>query len=296
MAGEFASFTYLSRDGLQLHGRDIAPTRDAGRPPVVCLAGLTRSAADFERLARALADHPAAPRRVVALDYRGRGGSQWDRDGSGYTLATERDDILAALARCEIAHAHFVGTSRGGLHIMALAASEHASIIRAAVLNDIGPRLEADGLARIKGYVGQMVRPASLDEAVKLLKIGAGQHFDALSPDEWRVFATTTFGEDESDLHLRYDPALARTLDAFDLTKPLPESWDAFDALRPRPVLTIRGTRSDLLSDQTLAEMAGRWPASQALRVAGQGHAPLLADAATIDAVASFLARADDQT
>lgn len=296
MAGQFSSFTYVSRDGLRLHGREIAPARDIGLAPAVCLAGLTRSSVDFERLALALAHHPAAPRRVVALDYRGRGLSQWDPDGSGYTLDREREDILAALAHLDIARAHFVGTSRGGLHIMALAASEHATVIRAAVLNDIGPRLEAEGLARIKGYVGQMVRPASLGEAIRLLKIGAGQHFDALTPDEWRVFATTTFGEDEGDLHLRYDPALARTLDAFDLAKPLPESWDAFDALKPRPVLTIRGTRSDLLSAETLARMAERWPESETLNVVGQGHAPLLADAATIDAIVRFLAHADATT
>ena len=283
---------FTSHDGLRLHARVWTPARDDGGLPAVCLPGLTRSSTDFVPLADALATGDT-PRRVVALDYRGRGLSDHDPDWQHYDLATERADMLLVLEALAIDRAHFVGTSRGGLHVMALAA-EHRDRIAAVVLNDIGPVIEAVGLMRIKGYVGRAATPASLSEAVRLMKLGdAAAGFDGLSDDEWRHMAANTFGADESDLRLRYDPQLARTMDAFDLSKPLPDSWGLFDALCPVPVFTIRGANSDLLSPETLDAMTQRWPGNRALVVPGQAHAPLLADAPTIAAVAAFLADAD---
>ena len=290
---EATSRYYRAADGLRLHVREHRPVRDGGRTPVVCLPGLTRSTADFERLARWLSTESLTPRRVLAFDYRGRGLSDHDADCRNYTLEVERSDFLDWLGSESIAAAHFVGTSRGGLHVMALAAAGKRALIRAVVLNDIGPVLEAEGLQRIKGYIGAPAAPRSLDEAIKLLKLGSGQHFDGLSADEWQVFATTTFGEDRHDLRLRYDPALARTLDGFDLTKPLPDLWGQFDALRGSPLLTIRGQNSDLLSVETLAAMTSRWPGCASVSIPGQGHAPLLADQPTISRIDAFLASAD---
>ena len=293
MGIEVRSYHYEAADGLRLHLLDIAPARDLDLLPAVCLCGLTRSARDFLPLAEALAGNALHPRRVVAFDYRGRGLSDHDADWHHYDLATERDDILRGLAQCGISRAHMIGTSRGGLHIMAMA-PQHRALIASVVFNDIGPVLEPAGLARIKGYVGRLpAPPRDHAEAIKLLKLGAAEHFDGLDPASWLHFARTTFGEDERDLGLRYDPALARTLDAFDLSQPLPDVWDLFDALRGLPVLTIRGERSDLLSEAIFEAMRVRWPGCEGKIVPGQGHAPLLVDAQTIDAVAGFLAKAD---
>jgi pimeloyl-ACP methyl ester carboxylesterase len=289
--GRSTSRFYTAADGLRLHLRDFDPGGATG-VPLVCLAGLTRSADDFEPLAEALAFGAAAPRRVVAFDYRGRGLSDHDPDWRHYDLATERGDILAGLNLCGIDHAHVLGTSRGGLHIMAMAATNHA-LFRSVILNDIGPVLEPGGLARIKSYVGRPVAPRDLREAIQLLKIGAGLHFTALSAAEWRIFATTTFGTDEADLGLRYDPALAHVLDSFDLAKPLPALWEQFDAMRGLPVLTIRGENSDLLSAETTAAMKARWDGCKTWAVPGQGHAPLLADAPSIERIAAFLTAND---
>ena len=202
-------------------------------------------------------------------------------------------DVLAGLRLCGIAAAHFLGTSRGGLHIMA-AAGQHRPLIRSAVLNDIGPVLERDGLRRIKGYIGQAAAPRTSAQAIALLKIGAGAHFTGLTDREWRLFAATTFGADEAKLGLRYDGALRHSLDGLDLSQPLPDLWAQFDALRGLPVLTIRGENSDLLSAETMRAMGERWARSETCVVAGQGHAPLLADAATIERITRFLAAADE--
>ncbi len=293
MTGTVESRFYTSDDGLTLHAFDYQPSQDHGRLPAVCLAGLTRGGVDFATLGRTLAFASATPRRVLAFDYRGRGLSDHDPDWTHYDLATERADLLQGLARLGVQNAHFVGTSRGGLHIMAMAPT-HRAMIASAVFNDIGPVLEPAGLRRIKSYVGRQVAPASFDQAIKLMKVGSAVDFDGLSPAEWRIFAATTFGEDETALRLRYDPQIARTLDAFDLDKPLPDSWALFDRLRDLPVLTLRGANSDLLSPDTLAAMGRRWPRSQTMIVPGQGHAPILADDASTARIDAFLREADD--
>jgi pimeloyl-ACP methyl ester carboxylesterase len=286
--GRGESRFYTAPDGLRLHLRDYDPGAARGTP-LVCLPGLTRSADDFAPLASRLAFGSATPRHVIALDYRGRGLSEHDPDWHHYDFATERSDILAGLDLCGIDHAHVLGTSRGGLHIMAMAAT-HRTMMQSVVLNDIGPVLEPAGLARIKSYVGRTVRPRDLEDAIQLLKVGAGVHFTALSPDEWRLFATTTFGTDPEHLGLRYDPELAHVLDTFELDKPLPALWDQFDALHGLPVLTIRGENSDLLSIETAAAMAQRWGGCDSHTVPGQGHAPLLADDLSITRIEAFLA------
>ena len=289
---ETVSHFYAAPDGLRLHCLEVRPDGAAAGRPVICLPGLTRGAGDFGVLGRALASSSTRPRRVLAFDYRGRGQSAHDADWRHYDLATERADLLAGMTLFGVERAHFVGTSRGGLNIMAMAPT-HGAMIQSVVLNDIGPVLEPAGLARIKGYVGQMARPRSIEEAIALLRSGAAQHFDGLSPNEWRHFAATTFGEDETDLRLRYDPQLARTLDGLDLDQPLPDSWALFDALRGTPILTIRGEHSDLLSRATLEMMTARWPGCESLTVAGQGHAPLLADISSIARIEAFLAAND---
>ena len=184
-------------DGLRLHVREYGSRAAASpRMPVVCLPGLARTAADFDRLARVLA---ADGRRVLALDYRGRGLSERDPDPTHYDLATESADVLATLAATQVGRAIFIGTSRGGLITMILAALQPA-LIAGAVLNDIGPVIEAEGLARIKGYVGKLPRPNSWAEAVDLLKQIAGAQFTALTDADWLDFAQLTFKEENGAL------------------------------------------------------------------------------------------------
>lgn len=284
------SHHFRSADGLTLHYREYKPAGEPALTPVVCLPGLTRTASDFALLARALAGSRTAPRRVLAFDYRGRGLSDHAQDWRQYDLPTERSDLLIGLEHAGIPSAHFIGTSRGGLHVMALAPT-HPELIRAVVLNDIGPVIEQDGLVRIKSYVGAAPDPGSIEEAVARLQRGAGAHFD-LSEPEWRYFAMTTFGG-EDGLKVRYDPDLARTLDALDLARGFPELWPQFDALAPAPLLAIRGDRSDLLSPSTFATMIARWPACQGWTVEGQGHAPLLADEPTVARIHAFFQDAD---
>ncbi len=172
-----------AQDGLKLYVRDYRPAHDAARLPVICLPGLARSGADFDELAIALADDPARPRRVLAIDSRGRGKSDYDPNPANYNLAVELGDVLAVLTALGIGPAVFVGTSRGGLLTMLLATARPAAIA-GCVLNDIGPEIDMTGLIRIKGYVGKLPEPADFAAAARITKEIMGSQFPKLRDDD----------------------------------------------------------------------------------------------------------------
>lgn len=277
-------------DGLKLHVREYG-TRDTAGLPVVCLPGLARTAADFETLAAALS---VSGRRVVALDYRGRGRSDYDPYPDNYALPVELGDVITVLTALACEPAVFVGTSRGGLITM-LMAGVRPTAIAGAVLNDIGPVLEVAGLVRIKGYVGKLPAAATFEDAAHNLARLFGSQFPRLSDEDWLAYARRAFREKNGALVPDYDVALAKALEAFDPEQPLPDLWPQFEALKPVPVLAIRGENSDLLSEATLAEMSRRHPALETLEVADQGHAPLLAEPDVISCIAAFVRRCETQ-
>ncbi len=276
-------------DGLMLRARVYGP-EVSHRLPAVCLPGLTRNSHDFDRLAHALSTGPGA-RRVVAVDYRGRGISNRDVDWRKYDVGVETGDVLSQLASLGVAKALFIGTSRGGLITMATAAVA-PDMLAGAVLNDIGPVLDRRGLERIRGYVGKLKPPSTWDEAIELLKFTTGGSFTDVTPEDWRAFAEGTWREEDGTLALTYDPALMLSFATMNFDA-LPDLWPAFEGLRSVPLLAIRGETSDLLSEETLTEMTRRHPRCATLVVPGQGHAPLLRDDAAITRIRAFLDEVD---
>jgi len=274
------------QDGLRLRVREWG-ARTAPRLPAVCLPGLARTGADFETLATALATHPTAPRRVIALDLRGRGQSDYDRNPKNYNVQVELADVLAVLTALEVASAVFVGTSRGGILAMLLAVARPTALA-GCVLNDIGPVIDPKGLVRIKSYVGKLPRVASLHEAADVLRRLFGAQFPKLTDDEWVAFARRTFKDAKGRIVPDYDAKLARVLDGVNLEKPLPALWKEFDAMARLPLMVIRGGNSDILSAATIAAMRARHPAMEAIEVPDQGHAPLLAEPDLIARIAAF--------
>jgi pimeloyl-ACP methyl ester carboxylesterase len=284
---------YVSaQDGLKLYGRDYG-SREASATPVVCLPGLTRHSGDFDVIARALAQHTEAPRRVLALDFRGRGLSGRDPDWRNYDVKIEVADTLAFLAAAGVGHAIFLGTSRGGLVTMALSAVRPA-MIRGAILNDIGPEVDARGLIRIRSYVGKLPPPRDFEEGAELLKRISADQFTAAEESDWRFYAENTWREENGRLVLSYDTALMKGLAALDLEAPLPTLWPLFEGLTPFQILVLRGANSDLLSEATVAEMQRRHPRMQSYSIVGQGHAPLLTDKPTIERVLRFVAEVEE--
>jgi pimeloyl-ACP methyl ester carboxylesterase len=285
----WSDIRFTARDGLRLYARHYASPGSIRRP-VVCLAGLTRNGRDFHDLATALARPDATGRDVYALDCRGRGGSEHDRDWKNYSLLVELNDVLDFITMKGLHDAAVIGTSRGGLLAMMMAVLRPGAM-GAAVLNDIGPVVEREGLARIIAYVGRVPLPADWREAAQLVRDMNQRQFTAVPAEQWAEVARAWFNDEKGLPTPGYDRNIAKALSLLD--GPIPQLWPQFGALARIPALVIRGANSDILSESTVAEMRARHPRLSAITVPGQGHAPLLKDGPTIAAIDDFLARSD---
>ena len=285
----FASAFVTAQDGLTLHVRRYG-SRHASAHSVVCLPGLARTAADFHPLATALAADPANPRLVLALDYRGHGQSQYDRNPKNYAIRVALADLSAVLAAFEITSAIFVGTSFGGVLAMMLAVLPPAAVA-GVILNDIGPVMEPRGLMRIKSYVGKLPIARNFEEGAEILRWLFKAQFTKLAPQDWVAFAHRTWREGHGTLVPSHDPKLARAL-SFGLEH-LPTLWDQFDALARIPLMVIRRANSDMLARPTLNAMLARRDQLEVVVIPDQGHAPLLAEPMAIRRIAAFVASCD---
>ncbi|MBB2694441.1 UNVERIFIED_ORG: pimeloyl-ACP methyl ester carboxylesterase [Rhizobium esperanzae] len=289
--GGFQERYYSSADGLTLYARDYQPegAATAGRLPVICLPGLTRNSRDFHPLALLLRGDETAPRRVIALDSRGRGNSAWDENKANYNLAVETADVIAACAAFGIERAIFIGTSRGGL-ILHLIAATRPDLLEAVILNDIGPAIAAAGLALIRDYLNSGRKAANWKETAEILQENHGASFTALAGEDWREMTLALYRDIGGRPVADFDPAIAEALQSVDLSQPLPELWEQFESLSRFPLMLIRGENTALLSKETVEEMVRRHPSLVLHAAHGQGHAPLLHLGNIPAAIEAFLA------
>jgi len=287
--GNFKELSLRVRDGLRLYARHY-PAPGSSRTPVLCLAGLTRNSRDFHDLASYLSQGARA-RPVYTLDYRGRGKSDWDRNWKNYAVPVEALDVIDFLAFADLKEVAVIGTSRGGLVAMLMAAAQPSSI-SLLVLNDIGSVIERDGLMRIASYVGRVPLPRDWAEATNIARDVNKRSFPEIEERVWEEIARQWYNERRGKPAPGYDPMLRNALSVLD--GPVPELWPQFEALTRIPVLVVRGENSDILSARTIERMAERHSALEQFTVPKQGHAPLLKDRATQDAIAMFIQRVDD--
>ena len=252
---------------------------DAGTGlPVLALAGLTRNGRDFDHVA------PHLDCRLIRLDYRGRGRS--DRaDPATYTVPVEAQDALALLDHLGLEKAAILGTSRGGLIGMMLAATAHDRLLGLA-LNDIGPVIDPAGLDVIRGYVGKNPAQKTWAEAAAF-RAKAWTTFRGVPMDRWLAEVEQHYDQTDAGLVIRYDPALATTLG--DGTTGMPDLWPIYDATAGLPLAAIRGANSDLLSRDTWAEMQRRRPDGIFAEVPDRGHVPFLDEPEAVAALRSWL-------
>jgi pimeloyl-ACP methyl ester carboxylesterase len=287
-AADRRDFTFTSSDGLSLFARDWAP-RDSTLTPLLCLPGLTRNSRDFEPLAASL----TGARRIIALDYRGRGRSQYAADWTTYNPRNELADAIALLDYLQIPRVCVIGTSRGGIIAM-LMGLLHGPRLAGAVLNDIGPELEATGLLRIARQIARPLEFRSWPEAVSGLK-ALNPGLDNLGQEEWELFARRVFKTEGERIVGDYDPNIMRTFPTAEdiLQNRVPQLWEVFAELKDRPCAVLRGEHSDLLSMATTTRMAAAHPGLLVVTVKGRGHVPFLDEPECVAAVKTIAAACD---
>lgn len=280
---DFADRYWTSVDGIKLHYRDYAGPLD--RPPILCIPGLTRNARDFEPVAYRY----AGQWRVLSIDLRGRGGSGFDPDPVNYAPAIYVADVLKFLDQLGIADAVFIGTSLGGLCTMLLAATD-SERIAGALLNDIGPVIDQQGIDRIGSYVGQDTRFSSWSEAVAELRERHGDTFPRWGAGEWERYVRRIAREDKGQVRFDYDMKIADNF-VRAAGKPQIDAWPFYRALEGRPVTILRGALSDLLSDETANEMVAELPDARLVTVPDVGHTPNLEEPESQRAMDDLLER-----
>ncbi len=283
----YEEFYYSSPDGLTLYGRKYG-WENTDPCPVLCLAGITRNSSDFDTLAVYLSSDAGGNRRVLALDYRGRGKSEFDADWRNYTIFTEADDVLAGLLATGVNHVDIVGTSRGGLVAMVLAGAR-PGIINSITLNDIGPELNGPGLVQLKRTLERSEMPNTLEAAADSMERAYRKQFPNLSKEDWKKQADLVYRETGKRLEVRYDRKLVNTLKSINLDVRLADMWPQFAGITAIPTLLIHGKLSDLLNDTIIKKMHTIHTTMKLHMVPDEGHAPLLADTATHQAISNFL-------
>lgn len=254
---------FKTSDGLNLYYTD-----EGTGTPILCLSGLTRDSQDFNFVTPHLKGV-----RLIKLDYRGRGQSDWSDDFTTYSVPQEANDALALLDHLGIEKTAVLGTSRGGLISMFLAATAKERLLGVA-LNDIGPVIEQAGLNGIMEYIGRNPASKTIDDAVhQRPKIMVGFH--NVPESRWREELEILYYQTESGLKITYDPKL-RDAVASSFKEQQPDLWPLFDALTGLPLALIHGENSDLLSHETVAEMSRRRPDMIYAKVPDRGHIPFL--------------------
>ncbi|MCE6970328.1 alpha/beta fold hydrolase [Cereibacter sphaeroides] len=265
-------------------GARLAFTDEGEGLPLLCLAGLTRTGADFDYLR----PHLPAGIRLIRPDYRGRGASPWTGSAT-YTVPQEARDALDLLDHLGVDRAAVLGTSRGGMIGMLLAATAKDRL-RGLCLNDVGPVIERSGLERIFNYVGRnpaLGSHAELAAALPWLMTG----FAGVPDDRWMAEARLHYAETPDGLRITYDPELREAFIAAMGGEP-PDLWPLFDACAGLPLALIRGANSDLLSPATVAEMRRRRPDMILTEVPGRAHIPFLDEPESLQAIRAFLSAA----
>ncbi len=270
--------TFTTSDGLKLAWQE-----EGAGLPVLCLPGLTRNAADFDELAAALGGRY----RLIRLTLRGRGRSDRDPDWKNYSVPVEARDVVEFLDFLGLPKVTVVGTSRGGIIAMLLAATAKDRLA-GVLLNDVGPVIDPEGIANIMSYLGMAPKVRTHAEAAKALEARIGARFPNLTPAKWLSLAERWFDQGPDGLVLNYDPRIREALEA--ASGPAVDMWPLFDALAGLPVAVVRGANSDLLSAETVAEMARRHPGLIVAEVPERGHVPFLDEPEVQAAFAELMA------
>lgn len=296
---EYQDFWFHSHDGLRLYARDYSrpqvqehgkeDTRgdpcNTKRPTVICIPGLTRNSADFAQLSR----HLSKRFRVIAVDLRGRGRSDYDSNPENYHPGVYVRDMLQLMDALAQDRVILIGSSLGGLISIILAATVPRRIA-AVVLNDIGPEVERAGLDRIKSYVRSPGKVENWQEAAARTQAIHGSAFPDFDHREWLEFARNLYREEADGRPvLAYDPAIAVLMTRGKEEGNRADLWPVFEAIPAIPFMLVRGVLSDIITPQVVDRMRHVMPGIRIVEVANRGHAPLLTENVCLQGIDAFV-------
>lgn len=279
---------YESTDGLKLYARDYPGPSSSQLLPVLCMHGLTRNSADFAWIAA----HLASTRRVISVDQRGRGRSDYDKHLSNYTPATYVGDMFTLLETLAIPKMLIIGTSMGGLMAMLMANSQPERFA-AVVLNDIGPELDPVGLERIKNYVGKHREIRHWDDAVAQTREINESAFPKYTDEEWLRFTKGLYREVDGVPQIAHDAGIAQAILEADSNAVPADLWPLFANMATIPMLLVRGAITDLLAEDCVAKMQEVSPSLKVVNIPDRGHAPMLDEPLAVAAIDRFFASID---
>jgi pimeloyl-ACP methyl ester carboxylesterase len=268
---------FETSDGLSLYYAD-----EGEGLPLLCLSGLTRDSRDFDYVMPHLKGC-----RVIRLDYRGRCKSDWADDFLSYNIMREAQDAVELLDHLGLEKAAILGTSRGGIIAMGLAATVKARLIGVA-LNDIGPELDPKGLEAIMVYLGVKPRANTLAEASAGLAYVMREKFVNVPQSRWDEEVAKFFVQTDDGLALSYDPKLREAVEVASQAE-MPDLWPWFDALNGLPCAVIRGANSDLLAQDTYDQMMIRLPSAHGAVVKDRAHVPFLDEPEAVEALRKWI-------
>ncbi|MAC79743.1 MAG: alpha/beta hydrolase [Rhodobacteraceae bacterium] len=274
--------TFRTSDGLTLYYEQTG-----SGPALLCLAGLTRNSRDFDPLRAALPDA-----QIITLDYRGRGLSEFDEDYLNYNVLREARDAVDLLNHLGLDRATVLGTSRGGLVAMEMAA-RYRDRLAGVILNDVGPEVSPAGIARIMDYLGRPPQQRTLDAAAVQMQQAHARDFPGLPLARWRQQVAAQFRETDDGLALRYDRHLRQAILEQAASEKAPDMWLFFEALKSVPAGLLHGVNSDILLPETVAEMRRRHPGLIVGEVPDRGHVPFLDEPQSLDVIRAVLTEAE---
>jgi len=288
---DYNDFWYTSHDGLRLYARDYseATVKNKNAKTILCMHGLTRNSADFEDICNKL----AGSYRLIVVDQRGRGLSDYDPDPNNYNPLVYVQDMLLLLKTLELSSVTLLGTSMGGIMAMMMAAMK-PELVHAIIINDVGPEIAEKGLDRLKKYVGKSTPVSNWKEAAERTAVINGIAFPEANDQDWLKFAKRLYHEDDKGCPvISYDSNIAVLLTNTDENtgenSAAPDLWPVYEQILDKPMLLIRGELSDIIDAECVQKMQQKKPDIEILEIPNVGHAPLLSETGVAPRIVEFI-------
>ena len=218
---------------------------DSANPTVLMLHGVSQQAHswDFVSLALSPAYH------VIALDQRGHGDTDWAADGI-YSLDSMQADIDGVIDALGLDGFNLMGHSMGGRNGF-IWASRHPGTLRSLTIVDTGPGTQRRGQDRIRDFRELPNNLDSFQEFAERVKEYTGR-------TEEQVLGALKYSirqMPDGKWSWKWDPATRnRTRSGTDPKWTTERLWECVEAV-DCPSLVVRGSRSDIFSEETLAKM-----------------------------------------